>query len=448
MVARRRRRVAGRRGGSRRSGRRVLQTGQLALPMTGGFPALNRRVRIRNVGVARRNTTVGMKRAMRNRLPSQTLTKRRKTSRSMALKCADFDRRRVTFGRKKPVSKMTIARMSIPYRVLRFQGFKQFQDPNAEGATANVFGGSYPMEYIQNFTPGAPTATATQFPLYLLDLTASVNAEQYPAALHKFCIAGSGMPYFISTNGNTPGGTGSIQYQLESTNVQSSAWDDARALIQPSWHSINFVLYGARKQPTEFEFMLVRPTDSDYDPIQVNNNNVNTTTGQFQNMAAPAADEYSSFWAQMVRPMVSNPISYNAPRGRTRPGGGVFKILKRWKVGIPCAMNTEVDASPNSRILKMFIRDGRVLNYQWSADDLAYSAANTTADDDIWNTSKWRQFQGTSGNTHTHPRYKARTYLIIRSLNYVANLPSAGNADVTPSFDLLYRRKEYLGDTL
>lgn len=316
---------------------------------------------------------------------------------------------RSVYGRPRRMTVRKLVKIGTGSTVDRFQGITRAYAATATRDATGVItsttgGGSF---YLAN----APNAVGNQsFPLHVMDLTTAQTAS---SVLHELTIGDTGNPVFAALPGQTSTGTASNQWQVEYLDNTLGTGPQAR-YRQHIWYDMRFLLYGATSQPTFYEIMLVKLLKDELAPI-----GDDTYVG-------PENDNRRAFWHSMVQRCAFNPIMpahYNALRG--------LKVLKRQRVYLPPSSNDDLDVAPASKMVKWFIRDGRIRDY-------AYGGNSLNADTGI-NSSNFVVTSGTRIQDYVHP--KSRLYIIIRAMNTTQIDTTTDSNYNTPTYDMVVRRK-------
>lgn len=176
--------------------------------------------------------------------------------------------------------------------------------------------------------------------------------------------------------------------------------------------------HGARAAPTTFELTVFKLKDHYLDPKET------------PSSAQEAADR-QAFWQQLAQEMMVNPVlPKTGPNSRKR-----MRILKQVKFIIQPSLTTEVDSNPSSRMVRMFVPDGRVCDYLYTSDPQTGAGA-----DDKINTTQWVQSGRANADYSETPKPQHRVWFMIRA----TDTTEGGVIDNTntPSYDIVVRKKE------
>lgn len=450
-MAIRRRRGSGRLG--RRRGRRLQQDGQVIVPANRVGRARAAALAlgaVANVGRAaynvyranRANVMADRRRAARRSVTTERRM-RRNASRvvgSKRTRGTEVTRSRARYGKKRRVTNSKLVMLAVPRRILRF-GAVGLQDiPNVWNGTAGQqwpysgittptstgLAGRYPLTYIPNFNAG----TADLMPYYVMRLYSSSNTTNR-APFSTMTIAPSGNVAFQTCLGVAETGVTSTQWRAEYVSGPNADIITSKRWIQPEWYDIRLVMYGCKTAQTQFIVEYVQLNDDHFDPEW------DGASGAVGGRTEDLNEERNAWYQTQVRSLITNPIA--TPYNQIKRKG--WRVLKSWKYTVDPHLTIESDTTPNSRVARIFIRDGRVLSYSTRvAED------SVTVDDDLRDPNKFMRRINTGWDVIDHPgSAKARRMLIIRSNNAISTT-GAVTDDNAASFDLLVRKKESLSD--
>ena len=339
-----------------------------------------------------------------------------------------------TVGRKPKATIGRMMRLSVPARTLIFQGYKKQDNADAQAG------------YFLMMNQVSASTSSTYMPCYVFGLNAtnqSANASPFRVArLHS-----TGRVEWVTSFGLSLDTTSSSTWRLETNEVGTDVLtNDEFSKIAQMWYSVKLALYGAKTQQTTYVIELITPT-KDYAAIE-DESELLSMTGTH---ADRYRDEVYGYWQNKLRALTTSPIApnFNAQRNpRQQP----YKTLRRWTYTIRPSTTIESDSSPNATIAKLFINDGRVLDYQWSKPNGAYNSTNTDVaagiDDYLQTPGYVNQavVGGSMGVTiMNNPQPQQRRYLVIRAVNTTAIPSGSETNDNTPSFDMVIRKKELCG---
>lgn len=310
-------------------------------------------------------------------------------------------------GKPRKINHQKLTALSMFKRTLRFQGI------NPMGRAA---AGTTPGFYqLKNELVGA---TETETPVHLFCLNASPNSSSVSVyTMYRLFIQPGGTLDFKQTAGQTnTGATTLVDWQAEYRSDTNSVLAGSRRFISPQWYDIRFLCYGARAQPTVYEISLIKLKNQWLDPLEAPSN-------------SQEASDRQTLWQGLAQTMMVNPILPVMGAGVIK---SKYKVLKKVTFTLQPSLTTEVDTSPTSRVVKMFVPDGKVYDYCYHADPLI-------VDDDL-NTTKY-PVQGTAVADYSElPKPRQRLWLMIRCMDTTnGNVLTDAN---TPSYDVCIRKKE------
>lgn len=318
----------------------------------------------------------------------------------------EFNRESTVYHGVRPaLSLARLMKISQPVRILRFQAVNLMNAPGA------VIPGRI---NVSNLDDGA----TTRAPIYFLNLTAT-NNQNTPFVLYRLGFGSAGNTFFTDVTGT--GADGSTVVSSYTTEWQNSAGtgtdlNAGRRYRVPLWYDVRLLLYGAKTQPTEFDIMLVTFKEDYVDPLETTTSNSELT-------------DRNAYYQSMAKSVMYNPI---LPESQINRLTRHMVIHKQQRVTIQASNNQYADATPESRLVNWFVRDGRVLDHQWTTT--AHTTDNQIVDDSF-NVTAPAEF-------HANPRPNARRWLIIRALNTTQVPLASENFNNTPSFDIVVRKKE------
>lgn len=350
---------------------------------------------------------------------------------------AEVTRSRGKFGKRKRPTFTKMMQLTVPKRTLRISGVKVQDGPIGTGVTS--LQGMYALE---NNSSG--TTSGAFVPIHMVSLNRSIQSVGQDCH-HAVSIGASGGMFVNPLEGfASDGTTRTTNIVVESTVGVDSDILRNRKYMQPMSHEFKFVFYGARQTNTRFTLELMCPTVEYGDPyFQM------SSLGDLSNTASFGYRWYNqvcSFWQNKARPLTTSAIA-----GRIYPNlKPVMRVIKKWTYDIHPATTIERDDTPNSRVVNLSIRDGRMLDYAWPTVAGAYNAANTSLtagiDDLNLNVNRFIPRTTTAAMFDTSPRPLQRWYLVISASNPTPTVSGSATVDVTPSYDMLYRRTELLSD--
>lgn len=214
------------------------------------------------------------------------------------------------------------------------------------------------------------------------------------------------------------------------------------------WYDIRLNMYGAKKQPTYYDVMLVRFTAKHLDPIDPGISGVARQGGATSDNQEVLWRK--NFWQSMVRNLITNPILMGGldgvPKGMT--------VVKRRRFVIQPSTQDDLDTSPDAKVLKLFMRDGKIYDYEYGGVPFSGPDADTSFWGGLQNNATQSQYGFIServpaSEANNLPKHGARLYLMIRASNTTVSPRNEvsgvfePNSDATPSYDLCMRRKTW-----
>lgn len=332
---------------------------------------------------------------------------------------------RLKMGRRRRLSSRQMQRLILSYAIWRFQGVNRLNALTAD--TNGQFPGYFPLYYFNSNVTG----TNSRLPVHIYNLTTLPSAAVgfVTNTCHELQLTNqidSDGFYWLAQSGQNPvqegstavGGTTNF-WQREA--IEYAANDDAdKQYIRNDWFDIRLNLYGSKSQPTVYEISIISFKD---DPLDVENNT--NPVPQYLDRDAQA------MFRSLVRPMITNPIVPG-----TDTGWKYVQVHKRWRYVIQPSINTDLDTNPESKVVRLFYRDGRVMNYK-SRDNPPFADEEV-----IQSTSYIADGRGTlPEKRNEQPHYRARRYLLIRAMNTTSVAPASSNRSNTPSYDIMMRKK-------
>lgn len=330
---------------------------------------------------------------------------------------------RASYGRRTGTSIGRLMQMSVPSRVLRFQGVKQ-----------SDVGSGLPGYFRMPLTTSG-TTTSGNLPLYAIALNGTMQASTVATPLWRASMDSTGRISWAAEDGASWNNTASAPWYLEKADV---AVADCRH-VSPLWYNIKLNMYGARTQQTSFVVEYIQCMH-DYAGIEDEADSLFSQTGIH---GEHYKDIVYGYWQNKVRALITNPVSAQFACKRTDKFPP-YKVLKTWRFDIRPAQTIDVDDSPNNYVFSAFIRDGRLLNYSWMGVSGAFDASNTNVaaglDDLIKDPNQVLRDSRTVPARNPHPR--SRRYIVIRAVNTTRVPVGSETVDNTPSFDLVVRKAE------
>lgn len=326
---------------------------------------------------------------------------------------------RATAGKTRRNTLAKLTQIAVTRQTYRFQGVNRMNGQAqpviaADGTTV----GFTPPGYFK-LQMGANVVGDQPFPLHIMALTPIQNNATSIILHQQLRLSDAGGPVFSPLPGqNSANSATASNWQADNTTgIPAGVVNLNTRFFLTDHYDIRMVCYGARSQPTFYNIMIVRFTQECLHP----------------NTAVIAASEneqkQKSFWQGTVKNLCYNRILPGAPgwaKGMT--------VLKTLSFTLQSSSGDEIDRTPAARIVKLFVRDGKLRDHNWGPHALATDLDVNDAD---WAPNPG---SGTAGNVND-PNFKDRLYMIVRASNTTPVLPAAETADNTPSYDLIVRKQ-------
>jgi len=388
----------------------------------GARGVLNRVQAARNRRVASRNQALRSKR-------SQRVT---------SMRSGSAEKRSVStvWGRKPRGMVGRFMRSQLCRLRLTFVGLNRL-DQFADNST------TCPGYFLMQNTLGNSATTFGIPPVYVLSLNNTVQNGVYSAPFRGLEVQADGVVAFTPVAGLNTGGGVTTLWQNEAFNPGGDPGGETQ-FIANEWMSVRFLLYGARTQQTHYKIHLVQCAEEDTAPED--ETGLRTASGVH---ADRRRDAFYSWWHNLIRPLVTSEIAAKMyPQRPHTSANAPMRILRTWKYDIAPSLNIERDSTANAVVANLFIRDGRVLNYNWQQSSEAYDATRTSVtggiDDLLPAPARQIDLTRTTEPPLDNPNPKARRYLIITASNPTGVL-TGETQDNTPSFDMVVRKSEIRG---
>lgn len=348
----------------------------------------------------------------------------------------ELKRVRFSYGKGTGYKTGKLLRMSVPMRILRYQGMKA--DDTVDGTNdtnVGLYAGNYPM--FNGISAATNTATC---PLYVFALNDTSQTGNRATPFYQMNIASTGAITWTAQNGVSQAGGSDSGWGVEKDETGSFQNATCRWIVN-NWYDVRLKMYGCKNQQVSFFVDYVQCL-ADYATIEDEGLLAGATA-----ISDRWRDDVYSYWQNMLKPLVSNTLStFNNVK---RPSTGVFRVIKSWKFDIAPEQSDAVDTTPNAVQARLYVKDGRMCDYQWLPNPNAYDAANVSANDGVddrlvnpnrYNPANNNQYTGID----LRPAPRGRRYLVIRA----SNSTEGGNtARDVPSFDILLRKSEQLGSS-
>lgn len=348
-------------------------------------------------------------------------------------------------GRFRSMTVPKLLSLGVQKRILRMQGVNRmggWLTRTAADQDVNILGGAgvNPLQGTTEFPlPGfygmynSPNAVGTQsFPLYVADLTCFANSGVLTNVLWRMTVDDAGSVGWTAVGAQNTSGAGTQATASAGNNVwyvedgvTSGITLNNFKYVQHDYFDIRACAYGARQQPTFYDFMIVRFEHDHLCP-----STQSSPTRSFEEGYA-----YRALWQGLVKNLSYNTILPGTP--------GAFKgmkVLRRFRFTLPASDNDNSDKTPNWKVVKFFYKDYKIRDYAYGPEPLATDAAVNGAD--------YVQQQNDATDYNNEPKAKARLFLIVRASNTVPQATTGADdgvdyddCDVTPSFDLFIRKQ-------
>jgi len=344
-------------------------------------------------------------RASRSRTQTTTGTKRKGSMGSAYGLSRSYARKRTRLSRQTVRPKAL-----IPFVIDRLQGVKQ-EVPDKDPETGFFHPGNFLIS--KGISAGAG---GFDLPCYLFELThvnntaAAVAGAAYQAKINDF-----GQPTFNAVNTQSFDGTAvTSTYVVENaSNIRGNGIYNHH--IQHAYYDIRLKLYGARKQAVTYDVFLMKFNHSALIPDQTSSDS-SWLTRRVQ------------FWQSIAKQYTVNSII---------PGQfgwqKYVQVIKRKRIALPASSSDDLDRNPASVDLKWFVKDMRMLDYR--------IAVTTEATDVAVDSVQWPQTLNTSYSNQ--PATRDRLFVMVCATD-MTTYYGGEDADDSPSFDMLIRRKSFL----
>lgn len=415
----RRRRSARGRTGGRRSGRRLQQNGAVgpvrragalaarAAPYVGALARgvynayrINRQVGMANRRVAARNDRLRGKRG--SRVAKSVRGYGGEYGPTTVLKG------KIGMGRKLPRKQLKLGYQKI---VNRWQSINTMTD----GSDVNM-----PGRVASRHCGDGSTGIDAPMQMFLLNQTQNGTVSYTSGPMYNASFNDTGGLVLGAILPQTADGTAAANGDWQPESYDPELTGDPMRYIMAAWYDIRIQAYGCTAQPTVYDIMIVQWKEQYLDPLETPSN------------AQEVADRHAVYQG-LVQKNMSNPIM---PVVVGRPK---YRVLKRVRFVLQSTKTDENDKDPNSRIVKMFMRDGNTYDYRYHDDGFGGAGADSKL-----STCQWTVQGALNGDYTNVPSPKARRWLIIRTMNTTKQANAAVcDASNTPSYNICVRRCEY-----
>lgn len=294
-------------------------------------------------------------------------------------------------------------------RTLRWQ---RINNMNAAG----TFAGNLPLSHTTVNTD------QTRSPMFFFLLNQSINQgtlTQGPANYVDFDNTGNVI--FTQLNSqNTDLTTTQAKWNFDDASPYpiASTTDPDYRYIMNAWYDIRLNCYGATSQPTVYDIMIISFMNTYCDPYEI------------PSSTQEIADRHN-LYQEMAHKYMSNPILPAQMHQKKK-----YRVHKHIRFTLQPTLNTELDTSPQSKIVKIFAQDNSLYDYCYHGDGFSGVGA-----DDKLSTAQYTVQGRASIDYSDNPIAKARKWLVVRALNTTRSATeSSAN---TPSFDIIVRKREY-----
>lgn len=349
-------------------------------------------------------------------------------------------------GRKRKVTLKQIEKLTFARRITRFQNLGPIDKGVDRGAnwlgtiittsttlTPSLVGGNNIFVKNNSDLSGAANFYRCPYHLYLLNST-SLTDQVSPLgpAIQPFIDMLNGKVDFVNLHGCKPDLSGtSSQWQIESQNFGDVP---NQKYIKQEWYDIRIALRNAIQQTTVFDIWVFQFKEGHLDP-----HSVPATVEELK--------DHKAFYQNLMSGGVNHPLMNKGQNDVMRK----IKIWRKYRVVMDKQQTTDSDASPDIKCVKMFIRDGKLYDYQYAtapANNVQLPATYTLQN------NSWIP-QGAANVINTElPKQRARLWLMIRALDTTTSSMAGGGGDevitsddtlssnTTPSYDIQIRKCE------
>lgn len=435
------------RNGSRRPRRGVAPGAAVA-----GGVKRTRRVRVRRPRLVRRGVKRLAPASFGARKRARTVTTKRSAS------SGTLSYRKIRIGRSRPMSVQRLAKLSTYQQISRFQNIGPFDKSGERGAfalgnlvstnatlTQSVGGTGYHKYAVNSSTFASPGDSGAQFRpslhMYLLngtELTETSAIADRTVAFQPFVDLTNGAISFSALHGMQKDTTLTSPYwQAEYSNLPTT--NASQRYVQQRWYDINLALRNCTTQVTYYDIWIVRFKEAHLDPLE--------NPGSVEELR-----DRRAFWQGLSGAAYRHPVVRDASFARVLPR---VNIVKKIRVVMPKEVTTDDNSTVGCRVVRWFIRDGRVYDYSYASQPPVGTEAGLGAAG-IFADNSWPLMgPGTSQvSTRPYPKARARMWLMIRAYDptltgsaaaVTANLAQDSlqtvNVD-TPTYDILIRKSE------
>lgn len=330
----------------------------------------------------------------------------------------------------------------------------------------------------------APASPGTSiYPVYLFDLTGSVNHTRTQAAglvpfyelpapmlrLHRARLDagnndGNNQFFFSPADcalGVAPDGSTSVSTWCVERKPTVKTFPLGRTFFD--WVDIRLMVWGAKSKPSTVKIQLVQfpenlcpgywgTSTSSPANLVFSATRQEDDTGNGFGTSVPSEDDcrhWNEFWLGYTDRMVTNPLN---KRDCNNIGlVDSIKVLSTETIVLNPTASYEVDTRGHMKMVNIFKRMNKLIDYQWDneinyAKGVQNADANTTgipntgeSNPNIWDTTAWNYTSAEGPRNQPVPRKQSRVFLMITADSPVAG---AASADSHCSFDYCIRRKQ------
>lgn len=276
----------------------------------------------------------------------------------------------------------------------------------------------------------AGTFLRTPYHLYCLNMTNLSDAVTTGPALQPFIAKDTGAVSFTNMWGMK---RNSVDIETAwQTEWKSQGPPTAQKYIKQDWYQIKLALRNAQAQATWFDIWVFQFKDGYLDPFENPSSveEIKDRKALYQGLAA----------SSMTHPMMQRPGLSQVMKK--------LKFLKKVRIVMDKQSGNDMDLSPDVKLVNLFIRDGKMYDYQYAAQPT--DSVNAGLDLSFAN-SYTEQGPASAINSEV-PKARARVWLMVRAHDptnvgsgNTDQLPTnmdALTATLTPSYDVIIRKCE------
>lgn len=322
--------------------------------------------------------------------------------------------RKEAVGRMRMFSMKMFEKMSLNTIYMRAQGLNRLGS-----VTGTLCPGFLPIE-----SKPLGAGLDSVVPLHIVELTninqTTVGFGSRPCVYYT-TVSDAGAVSFVPIALQNAAGTVTANqgWTFEASDLANSGAQSGVRYVRHCWFDIRLLLHGCTVEPTTFDVVLFT-IKNDYhyvDPAFLVAGSSTTIDNSRRN----------AFWQSWVRGTLVSPIL----PGHAEATEGI-KIIRRYREVFAPEHNTDRNDEPDAKSLKIFLRDGKVYDY----DQGGSAAAN---DSDLFGLG-WKQEDQSTGQYANIPKQSQRIYMMIRALNTTQQGAAPARTN-TPSYDIVMRRK-------